>query len=111
MTESHRHRRWNEEIQVPSARRPNLFAAQQRRGEFGWLAQDDKVLCFSELSWSLYIDTVFTGSHICQNQADVGHPPQGISTDSHRHPSLNFEGEERNAGAFGSEMQVLRLAA
>jgi hypothetical protein len=34
----------------------NSFAAQQRRGEFGWLAQDDKRLCFSELSWFLYVD-------------------------------------------------------
>jgi hypothetical protein len=29
-----------------SARRLNSIAAQQRRGEFGWLAQDDSLLCF-----------------------------------------------------------------
>jgi hypothetical protein len=52
-------------MQVPSAllrpgsstRRLNSFAAQQRRGEFGWLAQDDTLLCFSELSWFLYVGT------------------------------------------------------
>jgi hypothetical protein len=42
----------------PSARRLNLFAAQQRRGEFGWLAQDDILLYFGKLSRFLYVDTV-----------------------------------------------------
>jgi hypothetical protein len=32
----------------PSARRLNSFAAQRRRGEFGWLAQDDNLLYFSK---------------------------------------------------------------
>jgi hypothetical protein len=32
----------------PSARRLNSFAAQRRRGEFGWLAQDDNLLGFSQ---------------------------------------------------------------
>jgi hypothetical protein len=53
------------EMQVPSAlprpgssaRRLNSIAAQQRRGEFGWLAQDDNLPCFSELSWFLYLNT------------------------------------------------------
>jgi hypothetical protein len=68
-TDSHRHPKWKKkcgafgsEMQVlrlgnagPSARRLNSFAAQQRRGEFCWLSQDDNVLCFSELSWFLYV--------------------------------------------------------
>jgi hypothetical protein len=35
-------------MQVPSARRLNSTAAQQRRGEFGWLAQDDNPVYFSK---------------------------------------------------------------
>jgi hypothetical protein len=56
-TYSHRHRWLNIEGEErnagPSARRLNSFAAQQQRGEFGWLAQDDSVLFFSKLSWFL----------------------------------------------------------
>jgi hypothetical protein len=41
----------------PSARRLNSFAAQRRRGEFGWLAQDDNLFCFIQLSWIPSVDT------------------------------------------------------
>jgi hypothetical protein len=51
-TYSHRHRSLNIEVEQrnagPSARRLNSFAAQQRRGEFCWLAQDDNLLYFSK---------------------------------------------------------------
>jgi hypothetical protein len=35
-------------MQVPSARRLNSTAAQQRRGGFGGLAQDDNLVYFSQ---------------------------------------------------------------
>jgi hypothetical protein len=51
-TDSHRRCWLNFEVERrnadPSARRLNSFAAQQRRGEFSWLAQDDILLCLSK---------------------------------------------------------------
>jgi hypothetical protein len=47
--------------QGSSARRLNSIAAQPRRGEFGWLAQDDNLLYFSKLSefpFFPFVDTV-----------------------------------------------------
>jgi hypothetical protein len=64
-TYSGRHRWLNIEIEEgnagPSARRLNSIAAQPRRGEFGWLAQDDNLLYFSKLSefpFFPFVDTV-----------------------------------------------------